>query len=123
MKKFLLVAILIGLLIPAAQAAEVTLAWDDSGHPEWSTRIYIGTESGVYTNSHDAGNGVVQTTVANLAPGSTYYFAAKAYYEGQESGFSNEISYIVPSDETILPGLPVLDDSVTRFEITIRKVE
>ena len=35
-----------------------------------------------------------------LTPGQTYYFALKAYYYNNVSGFSNEISYTVPAGGT-----------------------
>ncbi len=68
-----------------AGAAEVTLAWDSPGNSEWGTRLYIGTATGQYDFSEDAWAGTVQITIANLAPGQTYYFAAKHYFNGMES--------------------------------------
>ena len=106
-----------------ANAGEVTLAWDAPTNSAWGTRLYIGTASGQYDFSEDAGAGTVQFTIGNLAPGRTYFFAAKHYFEGHESGYSNEVAHTVPSEITELPTVPPLDDSVKRYEITIRKLD
>ncbi len=60
-------------------------------------KIYYGVVSGDYTNRDDVGN-VTAATVTGLAGGTTYYFAATTYDgSGNESDFSNEIAYKVPS--------------------------
>lgn len=124
MKKALLIAcISICALAGAVQAGEITLGWNAPTNPEVGTRLYIGTQSGQYDFSEDAGTGTVQFTIANLAPGATYFFAAKHYFNGMESEYSNEVSYTVPSEITVLPTIPPLDDSVKRYEITIRKLD
>ena len=124
MKKILLAIIVLAIVSGTALAGDVTLAWDAPINAEWGTRLYIGTASGVYEFSEDAGAGTVQFTIANLAPGQTYYFAAKHYFNGMESdGYSNEVAYAVPSEITELPTVPPLDDSVKRYEITIRKMD
>jgi len=95
---------LAAVLVVAAFAASanqrqfnVTLAWDPS--PDSSVagyRIYDGVTSGTYTNVIDVGN-VTTATVSNLVSGVTYFFAATAYdTNGQESVFSDEVSYTVP---------------------------
>lgn len=49
-----------------------------------------------YTNRIDAGN-VLSTTVTNLLPGKTYYFAVVAYSSyGDEAPPSNEVKYTIP---------------------------
>ena len=96
--------VLAAVLIIAAFAASanqrqfnVTLAWDPS--PDGSVagyRLYDGVSSGTYTNVIDVGN-ATNATVSNLVSGVTYFFAATAYdTNGQESVFSNEVSYTVP---------------------------
>ncbi len=84
-----------------SQAASVTLAWDQSPDPVTGYKIYYGTQS-VLTNPStevDAGN-VLQTTLATLTSGTTYYFALKAYNAYGQSGFSNEVTYTVPAAGT-----------------------
>ncbi len=63
-----------------SQAANVTLAWDQSPDPVTGYKIFYGEQS-VLTNPSteiDAGN-VLQYTITTLTPGHTYYFAFKAY--------------------------------------------
>jgi hypothetical protein len=110
-------------LVYIASASEVTLGWDAPGNAEWGTRLYIGTSPGQYNFSSDAGSGTVQFTISNLVPGETYYFAAKHYFNGMESGFSNEVEYLVPSEITELPPLPGINDEVRRYELIIRKLQ
>ena len=82
----------------SAFAAQATIAWD----PDTSTGVagykaYWGTVSRNYSWSADAGT---QTTynVPSLNQGATYYFAATAYdAAGNQSGYSNEVTYTVPS--------------------------
>ena len=122
MKALYILAILL-LAVGSTQAAEVTLAWDNPNQTTWGTRIYIGTEAGVYLYSHDAGVNTQQTTIANLEPGKTYYMAARHYVSGMQSGLSNELPVPMPSEIDILPPLPEIDDSVQTYQITIRKME
>lgn len=59
--------------------------------------IYWGTASGNYTNRVDAGTNAT-VTIFGLQEGTTYYFAAVAYdVQGEESVFSNEVSYKIPA--------------------------
>lgn len=77
----------------------VTLAWN----PSISTnvagyKIYYGPASGAYTNAVFVG-GFTNVTLSNLAAGNTYYFAATAVDVSQnESPFSNEAVYTVPTN-------------------------
>ncbi|MCO5052448.1 MAG: Ig-like domain-containing protein [Verrucomicrobiae bacterium] len=86
------------VLIPAAPAADVTLAWDAS--PDATVvgyRVYYGSVSGNYTNFIQVGN-VTTAIVPNLRAGNRYYFAATANdSDDLESPFSNEVGYTVPS--------------------------
>ena len=122
--KTLILALLAILIAVPAMAADVTLQWNAPPIPEWGTRLYIGTESENYIFSEDAGSGSVQFTISNLIPGKTYYIAAKHYLNGMESeDYSNEIEYIVPSELTILDNLPVINEDVKTYQITIRKID
>jgi len=88
-------------------AASVSLAWDPLSNPNLGVRIYIGTESGIYTYSHEAGIGTTETTIDDLASGETYYFVARSFTTGgSESRDSNEVScYITPAG-VVLPVAP-----------------
>ena len=75
-------------------AAQVTLEWDAVIHPLLEGYVvHYGTYSGDYDVSLDVGNWT-SVTIADLEEGETYYFAATAYStEGEESDYSNEVSY------------------------------
>ena len=103
-KGFFLFAALTIVLIMTPVAAHalmpVTIAWDENNPVPAGYILYWGTSSGNYTNSHDAGS-ATQYTVPDLQEGITYYFAAKAYDgEGNQSGFSTEISHTVATPNT-----------------------
>jgi hypothetical protein len=93
-----LLFVILSLLVPAAHAGDVTVAWDANPEPEVAGyKIYFGTTPGSYTVSMNAGN-ITSMVISGLEAGVTYYFAAVAYdSSGNESGFSNEISYVVPT--------------------------
>ena len=97
----------LGPLASAALAASVTLAWDRNQDTDIAGyRAYYGTSSGNYTAMISVGNQTT-CTITNLESGRTYYFAATAYdYNGNESAFSQEISYTVPFVDTDGDGMP-----------------
>jgi hypothetical protein len=83
------------LMAFAGLAAEsVSLQWDANREPDvGGYKVYYGTNSRVYFASVDVGN-TTTTTIGNLTPGVTYYFAATAYNTSRlESDCSNEVSY------------------------------
>lgn len=84
--------------LPTAGAGTVTLAWDPSPDTNVSGyNIYYGGASGSYTNKITELD-VTNAVVSDLAEGATYFFAATAVdSSGDESDFSNEISYSVPT--------------------------
>ena len=94
----LMLLAVLSLLVPAAHAGEVTVAWDLNPEPEVAGyKIYYGTHSGSYTSSVDAGN-TTSILLSGLQDGATYFFAAVAYdASNNESGYSNEITYAVPA--------------------------
>jgi hypothetical protein len=102
----LLLAVL-SLLVRAAHAGEVTVAWDSNPEPEVAGyKIYYGTHSGSYTSSVDAGN-TTNILLSGLQDGATYFFAAVAYdASNNESGYSNEITYAVPAAASPPPASP-----------------
>jgi hypothetical protein len=79
-------------------AGQLTLAWDgntQSGVAGYM--LYYGQSSGSYTAKIDVGHNTTYT-VSGLLDGKTYYFAATDYdLSRTESGFSNEVSAVVPS--------------------------
>ena len=98
--KTTLLATLILLLTAASPggAAEVTLTWDAPDPPSEPIgyRIYQGLASGVYDKHADAGTQMTWT-MQGLESGKTYYFAATALYRDDiESGYSNEVSKLIP---------------------------
>ena len=94
----IVVCIIIGLIASNALAAQATLAWDPNTESDLAGyKVHYGTASGSYTVHTDVHN-VTTYTVTGLTAGQTYYFAATAYdASGNESGYSNPVSYAVPS--------------------------
>ena len=93
----IVVCIIIGVIASNALAAQATLAWDPNTESDLAGyRVHYGTASGSYTVHTDVHN-VTTYTVTGLTAGQTYYFAATAYdASGNESGYSNPVSYAVP---------------------------
>src|SRR6266436_9320676 len=84
---------LFGLLLQARAATSLILAWDPSGTSGIAGyRLHYGTSSQSYSQTRDLGN-TTTTTVSNLLPGQTYYFAVTDYNTaGAESIYSNQVS-------------------------------
>ena len=80
------------------QASDVRLAWEPILASDLAGyRIHYGTASGSYTYSVDAGM-VTGVTVSDLTQGQTYYFAATSFdNSGNQSGYSNEVSWSAPA--------------------------
>ena len=100
-----------------AATSGVTLAWDANTETDLAGyRISYGLESGNYTTTVDVGN-QTRYTLTDLTPGQLYYFAAKAYNtSGQESAYSEEISYRYHSSDkivTISPSGAITDNTPT----------
>ncbi len=98
--QFIALVLFICILLPlngSAHAAQVTLTWDPNTEPDVAGyRIYYGFASDQYSNRIDVGN-QTSYTVASLAGGETYYFAATVYdQEGNESDFSDEVAFQAP---------------------------
>jgi len=119
MKRLILTAICFLAMASVGWAASIKLAWNPLDDQANGVRIYIGTTSEVYSNSHDAGVGVSEATINNLVPGETYFFAAKPYdpMGNYATSYSNEVSTTIPG-ETILPELPEI--TVGDVKITIQ---
>jgi len=112
MTKTRFIAILAMLVFSAslAQAAPVTLAWNPNTEPDLAGyRIYWGDASRSYTAHVDvpAVANEQKTATIDITPedGRTVYFAATAYdVAGNESGYSQEVSWVVP--DHVAPGVP-----------------
>lgn len=76
----------------------MTLAWDPNPAPDIvGYRLYCGTSSRVYSQRIEVGN-VSSASVSRLQAGKRYFFAATDYNRaGQESAYSNEVSFAVPA--------------------------
>ena len=88
-----LVFLVIFLALPQiVSSAEIGLAWDSNAESDVAGyKIYYGTASGKYTHSVNVGN-VTQATL-NL-PKKKYYISLTAYDTyGNESDYSNEVSW------------------------------
>jgi hypothetical protein len=76
----------------AQTRGSITLAWDPNPEPEViGYTVFVGTESGVYTDRYDAGP---DTTFVYRAPvdAQRYYFAVAAYSERVVGALSEEVS-------------------------------
>jgi hypothetical protein len=104
---FFLISVFGLLLSGTAHAGSVTLAWDRSQEPNIAGyRVYYGTTSRHYTAMRSVGNSTT-ATITLLEPGVTYYFAVTAYdTSGNESAYSQEISYTVPFLDSDGDGMP-----------------
>ena len=85
-------------------SATVSLAWNPSPSPTVvGYNVYYGTASLAYTYEQSAG-GATNATVSGLLPGTTYYFGVTALdAAGEESTFSNEVSYTAPGTAPSVP--------------------
>jgi hypothetical protein len=95
----ILLFIFIVLALPGACfSAQVTIAWDGNAEPEViGYRLHYGSASGTYSSYSDAGSQTA-CTLSGLEAGSIYFFAATAYdVYGNQSQYSTEITFTVPS--------------------------
>jgi hypothetical protein len=79
-------------------AQSVTLAWSPVPYANVAGyKVYYGRASRNYTNGISVGN-VTNATISGLTDGATYYFAITTLSTfGLESGYSSEVSYMVPN--------------------------
>ncbi len=89
----------------ARGASRASLFWDANPDPSVvGYNIYYGGVSGVYTNMVSVSS-ATNTVISGLTEGQTYYFVVTDYDSfGDESPFSNEVSYLVPGILTISGG-------------------
>ena len=116
MKKIILLISLILTLLcllfsyGISTAADATFSWSPNDDTPLGYRIHYGLASGIYDNvvefpSPELEDGKHIETVTGLTPGVTYFFAATAYTEFEESGYSTEVEYTVPQ-QPVAPQIP-----------------
>jgi len=91
---FLLLPCTLYAVTPIAYAAQVAVSWDISTGPVSGYNLYYGTTSGDYDYSVNVGNST-SCTISGLQEGVTYYFAATAYNDIDESDYSDEIAHTI----------------------------
>lgn len=95
------------VFVGLAQAAEVGLAWDANKEPDLAGyRIYQGNESGKYVKVAEVIKSSTSVKIDVLPEdGRKVFFAATAIdVDGNESGYSNEVSWKVP--DSVAPSAP-----------------
>jgi hypothetical protein len=92
-----------------ADAATVTVAWDQNSEPDIAGyKLHYGTSSQTYGYTQDVGN-ITTCTISDLNEGTTYYLAVTAYNSsGSESGFSKEVVHTiaVQNHQPNIPAVP-----------------
>lgn len=101
MKQFLIAALLMIQTTFALPTTSVTVAWDSSPSTTVTGyKLYYSIAAGTYTatNSVDVGNVTTyQVNYPLLKPGTKQFLVVTAYDATKlESGFSNEISFMIP---------------------------
>jgi chitinase len=101
-------SLLLLLLAQNAFAGPVTFAWNAVSAANLAGYVlYYGYAPRSYSLSVDVGN-YTTAALSGLDQGKTYYFAATAYDTyGQESVFSNEVSYTVPLADAEKPSVTI----------------
>ena len=81
-----------------AHAAQVTLAWNANTETDLQGyKVYQGTASKTYPTSWNVGNST-SCMISGLEVGRNYYFSVTALDSaGNESGYSNEVTYTIPA--------------------------
>lgn len=103
-KTILLLAIFISMNHQIVSAADAVLTWNPNSENDLAGyKVYVGTDSRIYSAPIDVGR-VTTWTATGLSAGATYYFAVTAYNTaGAESGFSNEVSKTLSSPPDTTP--------------------
>ena len=106
------------LLSSIASAAPVTLTWDPVSASDLAGyKLYYGYASGQYSFNQNVGN-TTTAPLSGLDQNQIYYIAATAYdTSGNESTFSNEVTYDLSQIDTDGDGLDDWD------EITVYKTD
>ena len=95
---FIIAALLILFSFQPGLSSQVTIAWDPNPQPEVEGyKLYHGATSGQYSGASDIGD-QTSATLSGLQAGITYFIAATAYdVYGNQSNYSEEVSFTVPS--------------------------
>ncbi len=125
--KIILFIIVVLLIWGGTTYAEwVTVKWDSNVEPDLAGyELHYGENSNDYFDYYVTISKTATThTVKGVAPEKKYYFALKAFdTSGNKSGFSREVSYLVPArpvDDTTPPGIPqVISISEASIDIII----
>jgi len=98
MFKYILSILIILLYTTICFGGEITLAWDANSESNIKGyKIYYGPASHTYNKNIDTGK-VTTYTVNNIPSGEKLYYAVTAYdTSNNESDYSNEVFYTVPT--------------------------
>ncbi len=104
-----LLTLILAILGTVASGQGVTFSWalnaatTDPGTNTTGYNLHVGTASGVYTQTINAGL-VTTLTVSSLLSGTNYFAVLKAYNAaGVESPASNEVAFTAPLPPTPTP--------------------
>ncbi len=99
------ITLILFLCMSNVYSAQATLSWNPNSESDLAGyKVYYGNSSGSYSFNVDVGN-QTSYTISNLVEGKIYFFAATAYdFSGNESGYSNEVSYDVLITKIITTG-------------------
>jgi hypothetical protein len=110
------IALLLTMTARSAAAATLTVMWDPSADSNVSGYlVYVGTQSGTYSNTYDVGN-ATSFAYPSATAGQSYYFAVAAYYPGpvigtrspEVSGTTNAVPVLTnPGNQTSVIGTPL----------------
>ena len=108
-----LLSVILFISITNSFAAQVTLTWNISTADDIAGyKIYYGNSSRNYNSFVDVGN-QTSYTISDLVDGNTYFIAVTAYdINGNESGFSKEISNVASLSGNNSPVLPFVDNQM-----------
>ena len=103
-----------------ASPKTATVSWDANTESDLSGyRIYQGTSSGSYNDALDVGD-KTSFSINNLVVGTTYFFVVTAYdFAGNESLFSEEVSFNPTLEKPPTPTIEWLDTAVDTLIVKI----
>jgi fibronectin type 3 domain-containing protein len=109
---FLSLASVLFFSVLSAQGATITFLWDANTEPDLAGyKLYQGTKTGDYAAATPVELGNVTThKLEDIADGQHFFVVTAVDADGNESGFSNEVTVTI---DTIGPGAP------QNFKITI----
>jgi Malectin domain/Bacterial TSP3 repeat len=104
--RLLVLSLMLLIFSTSAFATQVTLQWDPNTEPSLAGyKVYYGYSSRQYNTNVNAGNST-KITLSGLDDVKIYYFAVTAYdSNGNESKYSNEVSYDLSTADSDKDGL------------------